>query len=235
MDRGRGPASWWEWADAKGDFSTSTMPRSLPPSAARRPSSPFRSDGVILEANENLLKTTGYGVEEIWASPTGCSWTRAARTRRAYANLWLALRRGELQAGHSGASARATARSGSEATYNPILDANGKVAKVVKFATDITAQVRLFTDLKTMIATRTSARSTRRSATPPKARSASWRRMRPRATFRWSPRRAEELAASIGEIARPWPVRAAPRTMRLRADRRRVGRARRRWPPPRGR
>ncbi|MCJ2023978.1 PAS domain-containing protein, partial [Methylobacterium sp. J-067] len=56
------------------------------------------------------------------------------------ARFWEALRRGEFQA----AEYRRIAKGGRDvwiqATYNPVSDALGTVVKVVKFATDVTAQ-----------------------------------------------------------------------------------------------
>ncbi|PMZ30342.1 histidine kinase, partial [Pseudomonas sp. GW247-3R2A] len=62
------------------------------------------------------------------------------RASAAYAALWTKLNRGEFEA----AEFKRIAKGGREiwilASYNPILDETGKPFKVVKFATDITAQ-----------------------------------------------------------------------------------------------
>ncbi|MBH0178695.1 MAG: PAS domain-containing protein, partial [Nitrospira sp.] len=69
-----------------------------------------------------------------------------------YAAFWAKLNRGEFDAGQY----RRVGKGGKEiwiqASYNPILDANGKIYKVVKFATDITAQKQAQLELETCMA-----------------------------------------------------------------------------------
>ncbi len=42
----------------------------------------FDLDGTIRDANDNLLQTMGYGLDEIRGRITGYSWTRPRRRRR---------------------------------------------------------------------------------------------------------------------------------------------------------
>ncbi|WP_163563732.1 PAS domain-containing protein, partial [Klebsiella pneumoniae] len=69
-----------------------------------------------------------------------------------YQAFWAALRRGEFQA----AEYRRIGKEGREvwirATYNPILGIDGKPAKVVKFAIDVTAEKRQNADYEGQIA-----------------------------------------------------------------------------------
>jgi methyl-accepting chemotaxis protein len=57
-----------------------------------------------------------------------------------YAEFWAKLNRGEYQAGEYKRIGRGGQEVWIQASYNPILDLNGKPFKVVKYATDITAQ-----------------------------------------------------------------------------------------------
>ena len=59
----------------------------------------------------------------------------------AYAQFWDNLRRGEYQTAEYKRIGKGGRIINIRATYNPILDADGKVAKVVKFATDTTKKV----------------------------------------------------------------------------------------------
>ena len=98
----------------------------------------FGLDGTVLAANENFLRTMGYSLPEIKGQHHAMFVTAADRDSPAYRAFWAALGRGEYQA----AEFKRLAKGGREvwllATYNPILDLNGKPFKVVKFATDVT-------------------------------------------------------------------------------------------------
>lgn len=100
----------------------------------------FRMDGTVLTANENFLRTLGYSLEEIQDRPHSMFVDPSERNDAAYREFWAKLNRGEYQA----AEYRRIGKGGREvwiqASYNPILDLNGKPFKVVKYATDTTAQ-----------------------------------------------------------------------------------------------
>nr|WP_314543994.1 methyl-accepting chemotaxis protein [uncultured Massilia sp.] len=64
----------------------------------------------------------------------------------AYRKFWQKLNRGEFDAGRYKRLGNNGKVVWIQATYNPIFDLNGKPVKVVKFATDITEQVRLEQD-----------------------------------------------------------------------------------------
>ena len=65
--------------------------------------------------------------------------------------FWERLRAGEFQAGQYKRIGKHGRQVWIEGAYNPIFDQTGKVSKVVKFATDITAQMDLLANLKTLI------------------------------------------------------------------------------------
>jgi methyl-accepting chemotaxis protein len=101
----------------------------------------FSLDGKVLTANANFLKTLGYSLDEIKGQHHGMFVEAAYRQSPEYRQFWEKLGRGEYQA----AQYKRIGKGGKEvyiqASYNPILDASGKPMKVVKFATDVTAQV----------------------------------------------------------------------------------------------
>lgn len=100
----------------------------------------FALDGTILDANANFLAAMGYTIDEIVGRHHRMFVDPAEAASDAYAAFWNGLREGR----HASALYRRFGRGGRivwiQATYNPILDAHGKPVRVVKYATDITAQ-----------------------------------------------------------------------------------------------
>ena len=100
----------------------------------------FRMDGTVITANENFLRTLGYSLDEIQGRNHSMFVDPSERNDAAYREFWAELSRGKYQA----AEYRRIGKGGRDvwiqASYNPILDLNGKPFKVVKYATDTTAQ-----------------------------------------------------------------------------------------------
>lgn len=99
----------------------------------------FDAQGVIQHANANFLAATGYSEEALIGQPHRILCEPAYVASPAYARFWSALRAGTFQSGEC----RRVARDGHivwmQATYTPVLDERGEVAKVIKLATDVTA------------------------------------------------------------------------------------------------
>jgi len=106
----------------------------------------FDLDGVILEANENFLKATGYSAAEVVGRHHSMFVESEHEKSAEYAAFWRRLRAGEFVS----AEFRRIAKGGREiwiqASYNPILDPEGRPYKVVKFASDITAAKAISAD-----------------------------------------------------------------------------------------
>jgi methyl-accepting chemotaxis protein len=101
----------------------------------------FNMDGSIITANDNFLKALGYSHTEIAGKHHSLFVDPAARDGAAYREFWAALNRGEFQSGEFKRVGKGGREVWIQATYNPILDMNGKPFKVVKYASDTTAQV----------------------------------------------------------------------------------------------
>lgn len=103
----------------------------------------FDLDGTVLTANDNFLRTLGYSLSEIQGRHHSLFVAPGEHDTDAYRAFWAKLRRGEFDA----AEYRRIGKGGREvwiqASYNPVRDAEGKLTKVVKFATDITAQIAM--------------------------------------------------------------------------------------------
>jgi PAS domain S-box-containing protein len=100
----------------------------------------FRMDGTIVNANDNFLKTMGYALDEIKGKHHGMFADDAYRASAEYREFWAKLNRGEYQTGEYRRLGKGGREIWIQASYNPILDLNGKPFKVVKYASDITAQ-----------------------------------------------------------------------------------------------
>jgi methyl-accepting chemotaxis protein len=102
----------------------------------------FRLDGTILAANPNFLRTMGYSLDEVkdhhhsMFAPPGVSESAE------YKAFWAKLGRGEYDAGQYRRLGKGGREVWIQASYNPIMDASGRPYKVVKYATDITAQTK---------------------------------------------------------------------------------------------
>jgi len=103
----------------------------------------FNMDGTIIGANQNFLKTVGYSLDEIRGRHHSMFVDPSEREGAAYRDFWAALNRGEYQAAEYKRIGKGGKEVWIQASYNPILDLNGRPFKVVKYATDITAQVRV--------------------------------------------------------------------------------------------
>lgn len=100
----------------------------------------FNMDGTIVTANENFLKTLGYGLAEIQGKHHSMFVETSERDSAAYREFWARLSRGEYQAAEYKRIGKGGKEVWIQASYNPVLDPAGKPLKVIKFATDITAQ-----------------------------------------------------------------------------------------------
>ena len=103
----------------------------------------FNLDGTVQMANENFLKTLGYTLEEIKGKHHRLFCEEAYSRTPAYQEFWDNLRRGQFSSGRYKRLGHGGKVVWIQATYNPILNADGKPYKVVKFASDISAQVEL--------------------------------------------------------------------------------------------
>ena len=102
----------------------------------------FDLQGTVLNANDNFLKIFGYRLDEVVGKHHRMFCEPGYAESTDYAEFWRRLGTGEYDADEF----KRVDKNGSEiwlqASYNPIMDANGKPVKVVKFASDITAEVQ---------------------------------------------------------------------------------------------
>jgi methyl-accepting chemotaxis protein len=101
----------------------------------------FALDGTILAANQKFLATFGYTLEEIRGRHHGMFVEDSHRKSREYSAFWNRLAKGEYQTGEYMRLGKDRRQVYIQASYNPIVDHDGRPIKVVKFATDITPEV----------------------------------------------------------------------------------------------
>ena len=100
----------------------------------------FGLDGFIQTANENFLKTLGYSLDEIKGKHHRMFCDPSYVNSQEYKYFWEKLNRGDFESGEFRRLGKGGKEVWIQASYNPIFDRNGRAFKVVKYATDISAQ-----------------------------------------------------------------------------------------------
>jgi methyl-accepting chemotaxis protein len=100
----------------------------------------FSSDGTILEANDNFLNVMGYSLADLKGQHHRMFVSEAYRQSDEYRNFWAKLNRGEAQSGEFQRVGKDGKEVWIQGSYCPVLDGSGHVSRVVKYATDVTAQ-----------------------------------------------------------------------------------------------
>ncbi|MGD1954663.1 MAG: PAS domain S-box protein [Sphingomonadales bacterium] len=98
----------------------------------------FTTEGVILDANQNFLQAMGYSKEEIVGQHHRMFVDKDEASSKAYKKLWANLASGEGFSGRIKRFAKNQIPVWLEASYNPILDEDGTVRRVLKVASDVT-------------------------------------------------------------------------------------------------
>jgi methyl-accepting chemotaxis protein len=111
----------------------------------------FDPEGRILDANGNFLAAMGYTLAEIQGKHHRIFVEPAYAQSREYEEFWATLRRGEFDAAVYKRLGKGGREVWIQASYNPVFGADGRVARVVKFATDVTGQTRKNADFEGQI------------------------------------------------------------------------------------
>jgi methyl-accepting chemotaxis protein len=101
----------------------------------------FELDGTIIDANDTFLNTLGYRIDEIKGRKHAMFVDPKEAGTPAYQRFWDELWAGKFQQAEFKRIGKGGKEVWIQATYNPIMDMNGKPFKVVKFATDVTTAV----------------------------------------------------------------------------------------------
>lgn len=164
----------------------------------------FNLDGTVITANQNFLSAVGYELSEVMGRHHSIFVDASYRESDEYRQFWNTLRTGQFFSGEY----RRIGKNGKEiwisATYNPIFDSQGKLYKVVKFASDITALVQANQrnrESKARIDTSLAEISRALSHAAKQSSNAAGASSQTSANVQTVASAAEEMNASVGEIA----------------------------------
>jgi methyl-accepting chemotaxis protein len=101
----------------------------------------FDLDGRIIAANDNLLRLMGYSRQELLGKNHKMLCPTELANGNEYQDFWRRLNKGEFFSGQFKRVGKHGQTLWLEASYNPVYDACGKLCKVVKFASDVTARI----------------------------------------------------------------------------------------------
>lgn len=99
----------------------------------------FTADGIITGANQNFLDATGYSRDELVGQPHRMLCFADFADSDAHREFWASLNDGKPHVGEVERRHKNGTPVWLQCTYTPIADVEGRVAKVVKFAIDITS------------------------------------------------------------------------------------------------
>lgn len=161
----------------------------------------FDLDGTITDANPNFLAAVGYRLEDIKGRHHSMFVDADYGKSPDYQEFWRRLRSGEYQAGQFRRYGKDGKEIWIEASYNPILTPDGKPYKIIKFATDITAQTQLLQNLQELIKKNFADVETALSRTDKQAETVAGAADQTSGNVQVLAASAEELASSIAEIS----------------------------------
>jgi methyl-accepting chemotaxis protein len=165
----------------------------------------FNLDGMVVTANASFTAAVGYSLDEICGKHHSMFVPSAQRDSADERMLWERLRAGEYQVGDYERVGKGGRRVWLQGSYNPIVDADGKLCKVVKFATDITSPVERRmqrAEAQKGIDADLTSITDAVSATNSQAAAAAAASTQTAGNMQAVASGAEELAASVSEISR---------------------------------
>jgi len=197
LDKGQRLGFVVEWSDAKYRLQSFDYAAQIEAISRYQTIIEFATDGTIITANDNFLRAMGYTLAEVAGRHHSMFVDPAEARGSDYAAFWAKLRDGAFQSGQFKRFAKGGKVIWIEGAYNPIFDEKRRVTKVVKFATDVSAQIQLLADLRVLVEQMEGAirRSTSEAQSANTAATAASDNVQSVAA------NAVELAASVDEIA----------------------------------
>jgi len=166
----------------------------------------FNLDGTIITANQNFLSVLGYTLDEIKGRHHSMFAEPAYKASAEYKAFWEKLNRGDFDAGQYKRLGKGGKEIWIEASYNPVRDLNGKLYKVVKFATDLSSRkqqnANLASDFETGVKSLVSSVSVSAGTMESTAQSLAAAAEQTNKQSTTVSTAAEELTSSVTEISR---------------------------------
>ncbi|MCI5059069.1 MAG: PAS domain-containing protein [Flavobacteriales bacterium] len=103
----------------------------------------FSADGTILSANQNFLNTVGYNEGDIIGHHHRMFCIPEYANSQEYKEFWVNLANGQNQTGEFERRKKDGTSVWINASYTPIKNAEGKIHKIIKIASDITEMVKM--------------------------------------------------------------------------------------------
>lgn len=101
----------------------------------------FSPDGSVLSANDRFLEVMGWSAEDLIGRHHRVLMDPAEASRRSYADFWADLGAGRHREGLFRRLHKQGRPVWLRATYTPIIDRDGQVVRIVKFAADVTSEI----------------------------------------------------------------------------------------------
>ncbi|EGR3948002.1 methyl-accepting chemotaxis protein [Vibrio cholerae] len=108
----------------------------------------FTLDDTILTANQNFLQTVGYQLDEIQGRHHSMFVDEQYKQSQEYQHFWQRLRSGEFFVDEYKRFGKGGKEIWIQASYNPIMDSEGKPYKVVKYAINVTQRKVVVNEVK---------------------------------------------------------------------------------------
>ena len=108
----------------------------------------FDLDGTVLTANENFLQALGFTLAEVQGKHHSMFIEEEHRGSAEYREFWAKLNRGEFHTGEYRRIGKGGREVHIQASYNPLRGRDGKPIKVIKYATDVSANVKLRAEME---------------------------------------------------------------------------------------
>ncbi len=111
----------------------------------------FSMDGIVEHANSNFLKTFGYSLTDVVGQHHRMFCDPVYARSKDYLAFWDNLNRSQCQFGEFRRLGRGGKEIWIQASYNPVLDEDGRPYKVVKIASDITLEKQKNADYESQV------------------------------------------------------------------------------------
>jgi methyl-accepting chemotaxis protein len=108
----------------------------------------FDTKGNVVSANNNFLKTMGYSTEELKGIHHRSFCEKEYANSSDYAQLWTDLNAGKSKSGIFKRISKEGAEVWLQSVYAPVTDEMGRVMKVIKIATDVSSQQKMFISIQ---------------------------------------------------------------------------------------